>query len=350
MGVGRGRILVANDAMKDGELMFSELPFVWCESIQHNDKGIKGLMSCTECGRFCIEGDKGFECELCSAHYCSSSCKQTAFNSHHQVLCKTANVSILEYEKQTPMISGYLGCAAKVIAMIILDALPLKESDSSSVCDINEIEMQMAVQRVIGGFALLPFTKAIHSFRGGRPMPDHMFTEMFQTNYFEGYLNSAYITLTTIIFTLESYPADSAFRRICLSTPFFDSLMGMFLTNNQCVDISQIGNERHLLGTALYSKYAMANHSCISNWSRSPYIIQSADSVGSEESYERVGNVMYAKGVLSAGEEIFNCYLAQPTGMLKRDRRKALNQYLFVCQCQTCEGEESLSSGEESDE
>ena len=151
--------------------------------------------------------------------------------------------------------------------------------------------------------------------------------------------------------------------------------MGMFLTNNRTTLIatsivsSELAGDggdgdgdgdggdsdgsrvlqMAMVGTALYSTHARANHACRGhNLRTTQYIVPGTGAVDGV-AYERVGQRAFASVDIAAGAEVLNCYLVDPSTMSKGERREALQQYLFKCDCGLCEEEEE-EGGSESDE
>ena len=210
--------------------------------------------------------------------------------------------------------NGHLGCALKLLAMI---------RQCTGTPDSTLVQVQDAVHAVLGQWSLQHlFTFCMHCFRTNTlGDPDcSMFHEMLRPAYFDGHLRQAHSTLLEI-FTLES--CGSSFVDECLSEQFFDSLMGMLLTNNQTI------RQGTVEGTGLYALFAMANHSCCeANMQTEPLTHADACAV-------RVGNRVRAVLPIDAGGEVFNCYLGD-VNVSKGDRQEELRQYCFKCGCRLC--------------
>ena len=106
-----------------------------------------------------------------------------------------------------------------------------------------------------------------------------------------------------------------------------------------------------MVGTALYSTHARANHACRGyNLRTTQYIVPSTGTGAVDGvAYERVGQRAFASVDIAAGAEVLNCYLVDPSSMSKGERREALQQYLFKCDCSLCEEEEEEESDEDGD-
>ena len=101
-----------------------------------------------------------------------------------------------------------------------------------------------------------------------------------------------------------------------------------------------------MVGTALYCTHARANHACRGhNLRTTQYIVPGTDAVDGV-AYERVGQRAFASVDIVAGAEVLNCYLVEPSTMEKKERREALQQYLFKCDCGLCEEEASASESD----
>jgi hypothetical protein len=175
------------------------------------------------------------------------------------------------------------------------------------------------------------WTKSMHSFRRGKisDVDDNdMFETLIQPAYFDSQLRP-YLNILKRVFVDRS-PGD--FEATCLSANFFDSLMGMFMTNNQMVHICHAPSTMVLEGTALYTTYCMLNHSCRPSIHNDPFLL--------EDGSEGVGVNVFASSALKQNEEIFTSYL-HSAGRSRRERKKKLSSYLFECSsdCPMCSSE-----------
>ena len=322
--------IVAQRNIAAGEHLFTETAFVWARDSISGDENVQAALTavtCEECGVF----NTSCECESCGARYCSDACRNEAYATHHLVLCSKNKAGNGAFMQQG---GGHSTCALKVIAKIILDLQ--KRLQTISILHATKEEVESSMLQVVGYFFKPAFTKAIHAFRGGKTLSDDMFEAMFQASYFDGYLRDKFNSMQSM-FPVEVY--GRVFVDTCLSEVFYDSLMGMFLVNNQRVCIEHEGHT--LTGTALYYTYCKTNHSCIPNMVVGPI----AENALIGTSFTKVGIRVTARTNIAMGDEIKNCYLSQGSGrgLTLHQRRTELSQYLFECECTLCEEEHALT-------
>jgi hypothetical protein len=346
--------------IKKGDFLYSEVPFVWSREVSNGGSSDEAQskitdVTCSQCG--CFYENK-VSCLECNVIYCSEKCKLIAYQTHHSILCcSTGN------QTGGPNFNeaiGHYGCILKIIAKIIIDL-----NTTSQLLSVNaatEIEIEAYMKNVIGQFFCPPYTRAIHSFRGGKEMPENLFQNMFQSSYFESHLRKSYEKLKKK-FPIKKY--GQTFFDVCLSERFYDSLRGMSLCNNMSVSI--IKDDMIMTGSAMYEIYSKGNHSCISDISNlalmsTPLIpipgdessrsgsngssgssgnSGSSTKLDSELLYERVGVNVFAAHDITKGSEIHTCYLHGGSGehISKKERTSQLTQYLFKCDCQLCKDE-----------
>lgn len=356
---------MATKDIKTGEFLFSEQSFVWSPTSAVEAAGeLKHQTFCSECGRFftsklilaktdslspCLCPSVPFpvpiniSCLPCGAVYCSEVCKTHASVSHHSILCATT--------RGTNSLLGHQSCAAKIIAKVVIDLL--ESSVSHSTLEATVVEIEASMDRVTGQFYKPAYTRVIHSFRGGKVMPDSLFESAFRRSYFDGHLREGFEQLRQI--TFPSY--GQLFLDTCITEQFYDNLMGLFMCNNQSVRIESDDVELFLEGTALYEMYSKSNHACVADFVNQPLtsigggVVGSSLSESTEENYERVGVNVFAAHDISSGAEIHGCYLKAGTGihMSKKERSAELAQYLFICDCQLCadqKGEDEEETGD----
>ena len=145
--------------------------------------------TCLHCGYFFETGmPKTTSCDTCNAIYCSDACKINANSEYHSILCNHSYEETNGIQYNAPI--GHYGCALKIISRIIIDIIATSKLKVVQSATKEEIEFSMS--NIVGTFYRPPFTRAIHSFRGGKDLPDSMFESMFQSSYFDSYLRKYY--------------------------------------------------------------------------------------------------------------------------------------------------------------
>ena len=182
---------------------------------------------------------------------------------------------------------------------------------------------------------------------------------------FDGHLAASLAGLSEL-FASCPYPLPDDFASSCLSDDFFDSLLGLFLTNCQSVEIpSRQGGgleNAALTGVALYKVYCTMNHSCSPNIRNEPLTRSDDEGEGGGEGEgeggqgmrgcEVVGVNVFSAEDIAKGNEIFNTYLTtSPLEMTKKQRKKKMLQYLFECGdgCTLCGNDDVVEAESDSD-
>lgn len=375
---GNRLVIACEGGVKKGEYLWSEMPFVWSRQYSNNTAQEAATIrecTCEFCGVYMNANDPRVHCNSlveCSTVFCSTECAKMASDRYHKILCGKGGPGSALSTLLSLSEDGHLGCAVKVMATLLQQLRDLEPPSLDSVEQVRAL-----IKSYLGHFHQPMYTECIHSFRGGRPMPEELWRTMFHEAYFDSHLRPALEILRSEVFPLAE--VGSAFYAVCLEDgDFFERIMGMFLTNNQFVQ-QQLGHDDSdnssliLRGSALYSVFAMGNHSCQhATFATGPYYRRSTLS-GAPDIHARVpatgedveaacasasasvsprvvGITVSATKDMQAGEEIFNNYLsAEETGLAKSGRRAALAQYLFICDCDRCEAEDSSDDDDDDD-
>jgi len=221
-----------------------------------------------------------------------------------------------------------------------------------------------AVEKTIGTWERLPFSRCIHAFRGGMEVPDALWEDALRPAYIASHLghvkNTTFDQHCRRIFTKVAKKvfcdASPVFIERCLNDDFLDNVCGMMSTNNltlnlehplaiiyrklkdQDVDcirflkgLDQAGKLPVAQGTSLLPVFAMMNHSCQPNIS----IINQFDAQG--VSTPCAGVTIRARRAISAGEEVCTCYIpGNVEAMPTEERQEELQIYMFECNCPLC--------------
>ena len=300
-------------------------------------------------------------CEGCHLRWCSDECRESSHADGHQYLCKQLSGSgklrkfLADYSTTTERTfpsAAHFGCAARVLAKVAMHTCPetgsshLKEHSPSQVDLENKVSfdaaaLQETMNEIMGSFFQASFTESLHATRTSSVTSmseNSMFVEHLQPAYRTAYLESG---LKLFQETFE--PLGTTFRDTLLSDNAFDTLMGIFATNNFAVEFVsplarlitfspvwfkslKVQEFPTIRGTACFKHYAILNHSCDKN---------TTATCNNTKTGALTISVSTTKAI-HEGEEVYNCYLPSPNEMSYKERQCDLCQYMFHCQCSLC--------------
>lgn len=365
--------VIANRAIRQGEVIFSEDPWVWSAN------SVDGINNyCFNCG-IVIDPSTTFSCKCnlpSCVHFCSSECLLKSESQGHMFLCPCFSGEMKEQLLDLDP-RGHLLLALKVYAKIAIHfiAKRLQQNilDAGAQIGNQSEDIETISANVVKGFHSEDWCHTKHAVRTGQweLLDKSLFDNLIAPAYFDGHLkgpleafkqifsgsNHAWLHYASInalppppptTSTSSSNPhipdISSLVEEFTSSNIFGDTflrkIMGTFVVNNLTIfspaDSTNIQGENKnsttsqsllpLRGSGLYSIYSKMNHSCVCNTTN-------------ESRLTKV--TVIASRDIAAQEEITTTYLhvADASTLSYRKRNKQLVQYLFSCSCELCESQ-----------
>jgi len=329
---GCGNGLVSTRHIDSGELIFKEKPCVWNSFLKGNE--VSSRLFCYSCGKLLHELEV-CNCSNCQIKFCSAECEQEAEMNGHKWLCSSYCAGGIIEQLSLTDGKGHI-----ILAFIVYAKIAQKMLDN----DFEDVQIEesaiLAAHEILQDTHAEDFCQALHAVRTGNiiKVEETLFDELIAPAYFQNHLAQPLETLTQIFLTnscwggnsnkAQAFANSGIFREV-----FFRNLIGTFAVNNHRIHLEQEG--KSLTGTGLYYILSKMNHSCVCNTVN----VSAKNSVEVE---------LYATQDIVAGEEITSTYLHSndPDSLTRKERARALLQYLFTCQCPVCTKENENTSDE----
>ena len=385
VGGGRGRGLVATRDFRKGETLLKEKPLVSAQFCWNACSGYRSCDHClepmetTEDNVRRLTGDPNVllpypeacpikttfhtACEQCGVEYCSEQCKGDAKDSYHATLCLASSrqdpghpLNVLtdawknmHYPPETASIT----LLVRLLATIVQN--PTQEESEAIAQKYLSTFTHSAQEQVCHKLLGAQFEKSldhlrtatIHLFSFVKGQTDNSTVQWFLTP--EGFAslfalvgrNGQGIGTSPLSFYIKKA---EKLRMTDKAREEFDTLIdGVYMAIENFAGIQFANTE----GSGLYLMHSAANHSCDPN-------------AVVEFPFNNFELVINATKDISAGEEVFICYLDGCEQNRSRYSRQKylLDNYLFTCQCTKCSAQagdpdvtsdEEMSSSEEED-
>ncbi|XP_031842726.1 SET and MYND domain containing, class 5 [Nomia melanderi] len=365
----KGKGLFATSSFKDGDIILTEKPLVFCQfswNLEYGylacDNCLKPLETAQENLRRltgsdmilhypeCCETKKELitECSECGTKYCSSDCQTEAYSRYHKTLCLHSKekdeshplVQLNETWKQMhyPPESATIMLLARMVA--IVNQSNNKEdilSTFSQFChrstnDVDQIAHKLLEEKFIGQIDVL------------RHMMQKALNTEFTSQWFtpDGFKN-----LLALIGTNGQGIGTSPFsvwaKNVSALNPQEDGIcIDKYISHLYDEMDEVVGDFLNNEGSGLYVIQSAVNHSCVPN-----AIVE----------FPYSNNVLALKAIrdIQPGEEICINYLDEcDVERSRHSRQKALRSlYLFNCRCDKClsqANDPDLTSEDESDD
>ncbi|CAG4977747.1 unnamed protein product [Colias eurytheme] len=312
-----GRHVVAKEALKRGDVLFSEEPYAWVT-----------LPSEEPVCEMCCQPDiNPLPCSRCSRSvYCSEECRSKAYAIFHRYECVGAQSDLF------PTI-GIAHLALRVLLISAYNGFPAPPQRLPS--SITASELFKGYGRVCN----------IQIYKSDQPNFYRMFNlitnfdKMNNTDYIQYALTATMLTLYLERFTtfFESFRSkvpctlSESELRLFAASIVLRSLGQLVCNGHAALSLcttSEDGNDRTFTerevrrATAIYPSAAMMNHSC------DPNIINR---------FYKNRLIIVASRELAAGAGVLNCYGPHRAREPTAARRAALRaQYMFHCACAAC--------------
>ena len=368
---GRGEGLRATRRIEKGELIFAERPFIWASKV------LKTAYACYSCGTY-LRSMNGSRCATvvacpgCPATFCSLACEDEARTNGHRFVCRDASPSVATFDSYVDETGGdaHMSHSVRLLGVALVFYRRVAEACLRSHGGDGgpPLTAQDAADALLAGYQREDYCKTVHAMRCGTlEVDEDIFERMIGPAYVESHL-AAPLALIKSIFRNDAVPwgdgdvgrarMDAFVDSPIFEPQFFKELLGTFSVNNLEVRIrdddaaagpaaplasadtaavaefeqgQRHENDNVLRGTGLNYLYSRMNHSCRCN---------TMTDCGARAMVR-----VYAARTIEAHEEITTTYLhlsedadGASLGTYKQ-RRKALYQYLFQCECPLCEAQ-----------
>lgn len=296
----------------------------------------------------------------CAAVFCSAKCAQAAWDAHHCLLCNgphssRASDALASFHAHARRTNDIFLLAARVIAAVVLQAERTLGGHAAAAAAPPEARFAAlrAAWRPYAAAHAVPWSVCVSIPDDVAPADAPAFRATLAT-----LCDSSRTRLAAAL------PEYASLFPALFSPQLYQHLIGLFELNNldlvvespvenyflyiddledgsevkhtaqqltqPLLDALDAGYATPLDGTGFFPFVACANHSCAPNLA----------SLKGEHDVDGTA-VLVATRDVRAGEELCVCYIDAPPGASLAQRREALRDYGFVCNCTRCAAEEA---------
>ncbi|XP_052006095.1 histone-lysine N-trimethyltransferase SMYD5 [Xyrauchen texanus] len=350
----KGKGLFAKRAFKKGDIIFTERPlvssqFLWnalykyraCEYCLHaletaeeNARRLSGLPGlCLPHPELCkVRPDRHQSCPQCPVMYCSTECRQSAWEQYHKVLCLGPSHDDPNHpinKMQDAWRSVHYPPETSSIMLMARMVATIKQAQDkgrwqrlfSNFCSRTANEEEEIVHKMLG-----------EKFQGQLALLRNLFTTALQDDHLSQWFTpEGFRSLFSLIGTNGQGIGTSSLSQwvhACdaLELPgqqreHLDSFIDQLYKD---ID-KETGDFLNCEGSGLFLLQSSCNHSCVPN---------------AEASFPDNNNLLHLSALsdISPGEEICISYLdCCQRDRSRHSRHKILREnYLFICSCQKC--------------